>query len=255
MPTKPLKKFTAWSYSRLSDYEKCPLMARLKHLDKIKEPDNKYQARGTQLHTDCGLVVLGKTTIDKLCAKEPHPIANFTEEFAELHKVRKTVMLEKDLAVDSKWGATNWFDSDAAKKGLGVPWCRVRVDMIRPVTQKRVKVRVFKSVDFKSGKIRDEHKDQLELYALATFAQPEFDAGVVESELWYLDQGEIVDERYERKDAPKLQKKWEQRVIPMMTDTGFAPKRNDACKFCHYRKNNAKEGGGQCPLPAGSERR
>ena len=43
----------AWSFSRLSDYQKCPAMAKFKYLDKIVNPDDqKSEAlhRGARIH-------------------------------------------------------------------------------------------------------------------------------------------------------------------------------------------------------------
>ena len=46
----PIKQITSWSFSRYSDYKLCPLKARLKHVDKHKEPQNDAMARGQAIH-------------------------------------------------------------------------------------------------------------------------------------------------------------------------------------------------------------
>jgi CRISPR/Cas system-associated exonuclease Cas4 (RecB family) len=96
-------------------------------------------------------------------------------------------------------------------------------------------------VDYKTGKERDEHTEQLDLYALAGFkAEPEVE--VISSELWYLDQGAQRDKEYTRDQVPKLLKYWDAETRGMMRDTRFDPKPGEACRWCSY----AKVKGGPC---------
>jgi hypothetical protein len=48
------------------------------------------------------------------------------------------------------------------------------------------------------------------------------------------------------KEIARLKKKWEKTIAPMMNATSFPAKPNNKCHWCHYRKDNAANGGGQC---------
>jgi CRISPR/Cas system-associated exonuclease Cas4 (RecB family) len=104
--------------------------------------------------------------------------------------------------------------------------------------------------DWKTGKFRaeinDDYIEQLELYALAALRlHPHLKE--VRPRLVYIDVGLIfpaVDNPivFTQADVPKLKKLWEKRTKPMMSDTTFAPRPNDKCKWCHFRKSS----GGPC---------
>jgi len=79
----------------------------------------------------------------------------------------------------------------------------------------------------------------------------------VTARLWYLDipDGPNTDgdphpdstanttiREFTRKDFEKSRKKWEKNVQPMFKDTRFAPRPNEKCKWCNFRK----AAGGPC---------
>lgn len=220
MPIKAQQKFAAWSYSRYNDYKKCPLQARLKHLDKIVPPAGPALARGTEIHSDAEKFTNG------VLKKIPDSLKLFHQEFKVLKK--HSLEVESQWAMNNKWSSTGWFDKDA--------WCRIVVDAAHAIDKQR-----FKVIDYKTGKVYEENKEQLSLYALGAFARNPT-ADVVEAELWYLDQGELVSQTFERKDQKRLQKYWLKEVTPMLNDTIFAPRPGDHCRYCIHTK--AK--GGPC---------
>jgi len=223
MPTKPVKMFTAWSFSRWKDHSSptdgCPYRARLKHLDKVAEgPKGPALIRGEQIHKLAEEYVKG--TIEVI----PTELALFKKEFATLRKKKATP--EGKWAVDAAWGPVDFFDWEHA-------WLRVVLDAHFKPTKATALV-----IDYKTGKIYGDNKDQMELYAIAGFAHyPEVD--VVNTELWYLDQGEIKKETFSRGNVKTLKKKWLQKIIPLMTDRKFIPRPGDYCSRCAYsaRKN------------------
>lgn len=233
MPIKPVKRFTAWSYTRLLDWEECPLKAKLKHLDKLKEPESPAMARGSAIHKEAEAYATGQL------AKLPESLKLFKEEFTAVRKLSKRLLVEQQWGIAEDWSSTDWFDSDALKRGLPKPWLRVVIDLGFKASAKLARM-----IDHKTGKIRDTHKDQLELYALAGFAQPEMKTvSEVSSELWYLDQGEIVEAKFKRKDAPDLQAKWRRRSLPMLADETFPACPGNGCRWCPFGKSK----GGPCP--------
>lgn len=247
-----LKPISSWSYSRWSDYagdNGCPRKAKFKYVDRIREPGSPAMDRGSVLHKFAELVVLQKALTYKNCVDEKgkplcsakdfkkflaewKPIQeSFADEFALL--VKQKASTEEQITFRSDWTETEWNDWNGA-------WLRIKVDAMYVEPDGTVVI-----IDYKTGKIRDSHRGQLSLYAIAAFLRyPE--AKKVRAELWYLDQGEILDEDYISSQLEKLQKEWIKKTKAMLSDTVWKPKPGAACRFCFYRKDNAKNGGGQC---------
>lgn len=218
-----IQKITAWSYSRLRDWETCPLKAKFKHIDRLKEPDNPAMARGSEIHK------LAEDYVKGALKRLPPELKNFKKEFAAMRK-GKNVFVEEQLAFNANFELldleTGWFDRAA--------WCRVKMDL-RAVANK-----VMRLIDHKTGKQKAEHYDQLEFYALIGFIlEPTIDE--VHAELWYLDMSgekKVLHERFYRKEFDKIKQRWLRRVKPMLCDTEFHPKPNPGCRFCYF---NASE--------------
>jgi hypothetical protein len=223
MPIKRLPQFTAWSYSRLQDWEACPFSAKLKHLDKIPTPAHPAMARGSEIHKTCEKYTAGE--IKKL----PEDLGRFGAEFDELRKGRRRLRTEMQLGLDRSWEVTEWFGRST--------WCRIVVDALFEFLPER-----WRLIDYKTGKVNPAHKDQLSLYAIGGFALAPKGVDAIATELWYLDQGEQVDQTFARSDVPKLKTAWEKRAKPMLADVTFKPTPGDACRWCHF----AKAKGGQC---------
>jgi len=225
---------TAWSYSRLRDWETCPFKAKLKHVDKKKEPDSPAMARGSAIHK------LAEDYVRGDIKKIPAELLSFKKEFDEIRKV-KQVYVEEQLAFDANFKLmdleTGWFDRGA--------WCRVKMDL------RAIVKNVMRLIDHKTGKKKDEHKDQLEFYALIGFIL-DADVKIIETELWYLDMNgteKIVRDTFQRKDFDKIKARWLKRVKPMMVDKSFHPKPNPGCRFCYFNANTVTYQG--TPKPKG----
>lgn len=225
MPIRAAQRFTAWSYSRLSDYEDCPLKAKLKHLDKVQEPSSPALQRGSDVHELAARYATGK--LDVL----PPELARFPEEFTDLRR-RKDVEVERQLAVTCAWQPCAWFGHDA--------WLRIVVDATYAGATFDEPGRVV--IDHKTGKVRATNNDQLDLYGLVMLV---YYPGVkrVDSALWYLDQGEIASRSLLRTEADTVRARWERRVAPMLADEAFAPKPGNACRWCWYGQGGKAKGG------------
>lgn len=243
MATKsaPAKKITSWSFSRYSDYKQCPLKAKLKHIDKIKEPGNDAMLRGAAVHEAAENFIKGKV------AKLAPELKSFEEVFKRqrvLYKKRTAgVVVEDDWAFTNTWDRTRWDD-----------WvnCVVRIKLDN-ADNEDPSVLIIR--DWKTGKFREqqneEYVEQLELYALAGLLLHPHVEEVIPW-LVYVDQGVIypaVDKPmiFTQADVPRLKKLWAQRTKAMLNDTRFAPKPNDKCRFCWFgQSGKAKGGPGLC---------
>ena len=229
MPRPPAKtatpaaaqRITAWSFSRLNDYRKCPKFAFFKHVQRLKEPGNAAMERGGKIGE-----MAEKFAVAKAKAVCPPELATFEEEFRVLQKHK--VMSEEEWAFTAEWVPTGWFDKDA--------WCRVKVDAFHMFKEELTVC--GKVIDYKTGKLNPTHLDQLSLYALCAFCKyPELDA--VEVQLWYLDHGVLLPDPlklYSRDEVPTLKKEWEAGTRAMLADRRFVEKPGKACGWCHYSK-------------------
>lgn len=218
------QKITAWSFSRLQDYRKCPRMAKFKHVDRLKEPGNAAMERGSAIDK------MGEDFIMGRLKKLPAELKSFEEGFKELRK--RGASAQEQWAFNQAWKPVDWFAKDA--------WLRVKTD-VKLFTAETKTVLV---IDNKTGKQRDEHAEQVKLYALGAFLMiPE--AEKVDARLWYTDLGVESPEEpkvYARSELKQLQTYWLKQVKPMLADTVFAPRASSHCRYCHFRKDN----GGPC---------
>ena len=217
-----------WSYSRYGTYTQCPLKAKLKFIDKLSEPGSDAMDRGTAIHLLAETFVTAPGRVPKLAAE----LAFFGDEFRLARRTPHFV--EQEWGFTREWKPCTWDDPDVwlkAKADLGFEPYKDHPDLLR-------------LVDHKTGKRRDEHSNQLSLYALCAFLL--FDKiNVVETEVWYLDQGKpVLKSLYNRSEVPMLKALWEQNVKSMFNDTFFAPRPSYLCRWCHFRKDN----GGPCRM-------
>lgn len=236
----PAKRLKSWSFSRYSDYKKCPLKAKLKHLDRIPEPGSEAMDRGTAIHKLAEDFIKGKLK------KLPAELAKFKDTFLDLRdqykKRRHSMVVEDTWAFTKDWDQTKWDD------WVGC-WVRIKMDCGRMLSPTTMRV-----IDWKTGKFREEAKEeyleQLELYALsALLLHPQIES--VTPSLAYLDIGftyppKNQEKAYTRADLPKLKAAWDKRTRKMLLDESFVPRPNDTCRWCHFRAANKDNGGGQC---------
>jgi hypothetical protein len=235
----PIKQITSWSFSRYSDYKQCPLKAKLKHVDRIKEPGSDALNRGAAIHDLAEQYIKGKIKARTF----PVELKAFEAEFkmmkAQYKKKINGMVVEDNWAFTKDWDETQWDNWTQC-------WVRIKLDCAHHQDLETLIV-----TDWKTGKFRveqnEDYVEQLELYALsALLLHPHIEK--VLPRLVYLDQGTIYPEQPEdvlftRADIPMLKKKWEKRVKPMMSDKIFAPRPNDKCKWCWYGQSKKAAGG------------
>jgi hypothetical protein len=239
MPIKRIQKFESWSYSRLTEHERCPFRAKSKHIDKIEEPSSEAKDAGNQADSDAEKYATG---VLKEC---PKTLERFRVEFDALRKIKRILRPQFELALDKDWKPTSWFN----KPGKAPPWVRIKMDLMydKPEGTGKKAYLLRNVIDYKNGKIRKTDEDQLELYAIGGLSFDEPAVDVVRTSLWYLREGVIVPETgrvFTRDQLPALIKKWAKRVAPMLVDTAFIPKPGNYCGWCHLSASK----GGPCPL-------
>jgi hypothetical protein len=220
-----LPSVTAWSYTRYADYRRCPMFFAYKHLLKIKEPAGPALQRGRDIHGDAERYLSAKRK-----PKLPATLRNFAERFEELRGLSPTV--EQQWGFTKDWTPTEWFGKDV--------WVRNVLDACVTYEDNTGDV-----IDHKTGKKYGGYDEQMELFAVSTFAKfPELTH--VTTRLWFLDiedknEQEVLGE-FTAKEVPALKKDWTKRVAPMFIDRKFPPRPNDKCRWCFLSR--AK--GGPC---------
>jgi hypothetical protein len=219
----------------------CPLKAKLKYIDKIKEPPNAAMQRGADIHD------LAEAYIKGTVARLPKELKEFKTLFQRLRKQYKKAI--NGMVVEDTWAFTKDWDETAWNDWVAC-WVRIKLDCAEHEDEVTLLIN-----DWKTGKYRPEQNEtyieQLELYALAALLLHEH-IEVVKPRLVYLDHGIIYPDdagevlEFTRDDIPKLKKLWAKRVRPMLNDKTFAPRPNNLCHWCFFRKSNKAAGGGQC---------
>jgi len=238
-----VQQIKAWSFSRYSVYKLCPLKAKLAFINKIKEPSSPPLIRGADIHDKAEAYIKG--TIPRI----PKELVQFKSLFQRLRKQYKKSI--NGMVVEDMWSFTKDWDETSWNDWANC-WVRIKLDCAEHEDDETLII-----TDWKTGKYRDEmnheYTEQLELYALAALILHEH-IEVAKPRLVYLDLGvvypsseeDIAELTFTRADIPRLKKLWAKRVGPMLKDKIFAPRPNDKCRWCHYRKSNAANGGGQC---------
>lgn len=214
---------TAWSYSRYSDYERCPAFFKYKYILKLPTTAGPAMARGREIH---------KMAEDYLKApkagKVPPELKHFGTELKQLHRLSPLVECQWGFRTD--WSPTGWFGTDV--------WARGIADVAVAYEDLTIDV-----VDWKTGKKYQTNEDQMELFGLLSLCKfPEYES--VRTLLWYTDLADDneVERVYARKDVEGLKKKWAKAVVPMFADKKYPPRPNDKCKWCDFSKGK----GGPC---------
>src|SRR5690606_9684476 len=162
----------SWSFSRWGDYQQCPRKFKLKVLDRIPEPPNPAVKRGMVLHKMAELYVRGEKITranlkdDRgglLCTASEFPVfhnewraalASYREQFDERR--------EGDCEAEAGWAFTQDWQGEARGNDWANAWVRIKVDCYSYGAD----TETGRVIDWKTGKRRDSHRDQLSLYAI-----------------------------------------------------------------------------------------
>lgn len=217
---------TAWSYSRLSTYEKCALQARYKYIDKLPEPPSDALERGAEAHDVLAQYLRG----DRSEGADIPGWAYFGSLLNDLRSLEP--MVEQQWGFNRAWEPTGWFGNDT--------WLRVILDADLVYSDN-----TGDTVDFKTGKPYPvDTAKQAELYAISKFRRyPTLTHATVR--FWYVDpvqRGAEAVYRFSRPQAEAAIPKWEKKAERMLSDDIMAPRPGEHCRFCPF----AKTKGGPC---------
>lgn len=246
MPIARLETVKAWSYSRLSDYTKCPALAKFKHVLKLREPGNVAMDKGSRIHALAEVWVTRVLPADLrnlsselllelrqviLAKKIPEELFRFADEFNQLRKAK--------ASGEGNWGFTRDWEP-CSPIDWNRCWLRVKADTVylKETKKGRKRETTVYIIDHKTGREYKEHAEQRALYALgALLMYPDAQAVVVAH--WYLDAGKIGGpETWQAAQVDELKKEWTRKTTALLNDTTFAPNQGPHCAYCHFRKSN-----------------
>jgi len=200
---------------------------------RIQEPENPAFVKGNRVHDTAASIVSGKGKVPKL-TPEMEPIK---EQLMRMRAAKART--EQEWAFDKKWNPVDWRDWKAA-------WLRIKTDICADtVTPPTVDI-----IDWKTGRVHPEHKQQRSLYALGGLRLVQIgqlaggDKAVqLTAQHVYADTGQSATEKFTMKNLKPLQNEWIARTRQMMTDTTFKTRTGRHCQWCKF----AKSKGGPCP--------
>jgi hypothetical protein len=217
----------AWSYSAYSDYALCPFKYHGRKILKLPEPPSDALAQGNAFHQQVAAHI---TQPDAPAPARPIH-ARIAPIVAQLRETEDKVV-EQQWAFTPAWKPTGWFSRNTTKP----TWLRVVLDVGVAYPDATAIVG-----DWKTGERYDTNDEQMELFALATFAYwPHVKE--VETRLWYVDNGHEEPAEFKRSEEASLRAKWEERARVMLADRTWAPKPNAMCRFCV----RSRQSGGDC---------
>lgn len=235
-----MTQLKSWSHTRLKKFESCNFAAKLAYIDKIPEPERPLPPgrtehandRGTRIHEAAEKYVQGGVELIPELSK-------FRQEFLkarDLYAAGKA-STEGDWGYNKDWQPVAWMSADI--------WVRIKCDLVVHRAISDVVV-----VDYKSGRrFGNEiaHGEQMQLYVLGTiFRYPK--AKTITTELWYIDQDELVTMTYTREQGLRFVANFERRGNLLTACEEFKPNPNVfSCRYCPY-KPKALGGTGDCKV-------
>lgn len=225
---------TSWSSSRWDVYAGCPRQYLLHHVKKWNvPPPHSAMERGTTIHMQAEQYLRGNTR------GLPDSLTKFRDEFSGLRQLK--VVPESEWVLTRSGNKTHW-------KDWGGAWIRAKLDAHHYFK----KDGVLLVIDFKTGRVKPK-PSQVSLYAsLAPHFYPELEE--VEVELWFLDHGETIKDKFTRKKVDELWKKWVERADRMLAAREFPHKPGPSCDYCAYRSDRRMVDGERGPCHGWRER-
>jgi hypothetical protein len=235
MATKP--KPISWSFSKLSDFTRCKLAFKIKHIDKVPEPERPLPPgktehandRGTRIHDNIETYIRGDH--DALCPEADKHYGMFIDFLRAMFQ-DGMVEMEGEWAFDQEWVPAPWNNS----------WLRMKLDVLVHMSKTQALV-----VDWKTGRHfgnEVSHAEQLTLYAVSSFLRhPELEELTVAD--LYIDHGVTTERKFTRSQALRFKQNFHDRGMEISNcDVWPANPNMHSCRWCPY----GPEGTGHCTV-------
>jgi hypothetical protein len=231
--TKPI----SWSFSKLSDFQRCKLSFKIKHIDRIPEPERPLPSgktehandRGSRIHDNIETYIRGHH--DALCPEADKHFGTHIDLLRVLHD-EGMVEMEGEWGFDRDWEPAPW---DAA-------WVRMKLDILIRVSDDEAIIGDWKTGRHFGNEV--SHANQLNLYAVSTFLRhPELEFITVAD--YYIDHGVSTERQFTRDQALRFKRAFDSqgKAITDCTDWPANPNKF-SCRWCPY----GPDGTGHCTV-------
>lgn len=230
----------SFSYSKLSDYAKCPAYFKFRHIDKVPVEEQDILVKGSAIHA-----ILAKYTLTCYQERQTHlydkweaiasqvisemnilpeyedEIMQDVKSYVEANEVELEGLagVEEKVAIDKDFKVVGWLDENV--------WFRAIFDKLY------IADNIAKISDYKTGYSMSPDTFQLEIYAwLAYRIYPQLEFMQVEFDFTRFSFKKIFEIGKER--LPVIQRKVKSRIERISLDTNFNPKINTLCSRCPF---------------------
>ena len=217
----------SWSFSKAQDFQRCKLAYKIKHIDKVPEPERPLPKgktehgndRGSCIHDNIETYIRGEH--DALCEEADKHFGIHIDLLRVLYQ-DGMVEMEGEWAFSEDWEVAEW------KAG----YLRMKLDVLVKVSPTQAIVG-----DWKSGRhFGNEvvHANQLNLYAVATFLRhPELEEISVAD--YYIDHGKTTERVFTREQALRYRRTFDKQGKDITSCTSFPPNPNKwSCQWCPW---------------------
>ena len=217
----------SWSFSKAQDFQRCKLAYKIKHIDKVQEPERPLPKgktehsndRGSRIHDNIETYIRGEH--DALCEEADKHFGIHIDLLRVLYQ-DGMVEMEGEWAFSEDWEVAEW------KTG----YLRMKLDVLVKVSPTQAIVG-----DWKSGRhFGNEvvHANQLNLYAVATFLRhPELEEISVAD--YYIDHGKTTERVFTREQALRYRRTFDKQGKDITSCTSFPANPNKfSCQWCPW---------------------
>jgi len=217
----PATKIQHWSYSSLKTFETCAKQWYYSKVKKIPQPPNRYLTRGNEVHNQMESYLVGRIERPRVDTD-----LGFLTDLLHQLEGYEDLVVEEMWHYDLDW---QWLGTEFTYES----WLLAKMDA--------VSLDARHIVDWKTGRIYDDHAEQARLYALAAASrtfETEWKVDMV-----YIDQEQIITHEIDASDLAGAQDRWGKRakqIFNALKDSQFPKTPSRGCKRCPY---NATKGG------------
>ncbi len=219
---KPYK--FSFSYSRWSDWRKCPAMFKYKHVDKIDTgPPGPALIKGREVHDNIANWLKRPTgDMPSVLSKNFKTLGNALAELPS-----QCMEVEKQMSFDNEAKPVSWFSPDSYTRFI---WDVLVTDQPRSTDVTKVT-----AVDWKTGRPYGSYDDQMQIFSIPAFwTYPKLET--FDAALLYLDTGDDKDFSISREMFyDVVERTWVNNIRMMEADVSYVPTPSkDACVFCDF---------------------
>lgn len=224
-----IETISAWSITRLLEFEKCPHASYLRSIAKSSLPElpkDHPMIRGSRIHKEVEHYINGATEDFPSSGKKLQEELDFCRDMYQ----EGLASVEGQWAFDEDWASVDWFGDTV--------WLRTVADCFVNRGNEAI------IYDWKTGKSfgnEVKYMQQMQLYAISAFMlHPELQW--VDATIGFLDDGKLRTKNFERgAKINKLIARFTERGNRMTNCTDFRPRPNTMnCKYCPFGPEGTK---------------